>query len=95
MTKLYHRAQRHEEIPLYSLLYEQASALPVKKSRNTRTSFIPRPSLWAKKILEVQNMKKLTEIARKTEPPVKIGDNSLTTKATATLDNDNRESKSR
>lgn len=95
LTKLYHRAQRHEEIPLYGLLYEQVSASPEKKRKNTRTSSIPKPSLWAKKILEVQNMKKLTGIARKTEPPARIGDNSLSTKATATADNDNNESKSR
>ena len=94
-AKLHYRAQRHKEIPLYSLLYEQASAPPVKERRHSRASSIPRPSLWAKKIVKLQTMVKLTGIARATEPPARIGDNSITAKTTATVDNDSKESKSR
>lgn len=95
LAKLYYRAQRHKEIPLYSLLYEQACAAPVEERKHSRASSIPRPSLWAKKILEVQAMKKFTGIVRETEPPARLSDNSLSTKTTATADSESKESKSR
>lgn len=90
LSKLYHRAQRHEDIPLYSLLYDQASASPAKKRKNKSMS-----ALWSKKVLEVQTLKRLTGIARKTEPPAKIGDSSMSHKAAGTVDNDKKESKYR
>lgn len=98
LAKLHYRAQRYTEIPLYSLLYEQASTRPVKErktSRETRGGSIPRPSLWAKKILEVQTLKRLTGIARATGSPAKIGDVSLAAKTAVTVDNNSKESKSR
>lgn len=90
LSKLYHRAQRHKDLPLYSLLYDQASGSPAKKRKNKSM-----PALWSNKAVEVQTLTRLTGIARKTEPPAKIGDISHSRKASATVDNDSKESKYR
>ena len=90
LSKLYHRAQRHKDIPLYSLLYDQASGSTAKKRKNKSM-----PALWSKKVLEAQTLTRLTGIARKTEPPAKIGDISRPHEAKATVDNDSKESKYR
>ncbi|KAJ7353906.1 hypothetical protein OS493_031613 [Desmophyllum pertusum] len=88
LTKLYFRAQRLKEIPLYSLLYERASASPAKDKKKKRGSLEPtgRPmvSMWTKKILEVKHMNKLTGMTGKTErPPAKTA---------TTVDNGSHES---
>ena len=90
LSKLYHRAQRHKDIPLFSLLYDHASESPTKERKKKSM-----PALWSNKVLEVQTLTRLTGIARKTEPRAKIGDISRSHKAAATVENDSKESKYR
>ena len=91
LSKLYHRAQRHQNILFYSLLYDQASASSGNKRKNKRVPGM----LWTRKISTVQTTTRLTGITRKTEPPARIGDDSLSHKETATVHKDNKEAKHR
>lgn len=74
-SKLRFRSQRLREIPLYTLLYERSllSSQDRKKTRGTTGPSERRAtSLWIKKALEVQNMKKEAGMVKHASGSVEI-----------------------